>query len=351
MHTENGLRSPQTSSLVGAANNITTRYITNRNIIEALTKKEHKNGVMSPDSPEVEPEYNLTPRTEAKYSKIDEEFQMMMQRNQLNGSRVGVGVTGGNYNLPVSVPVASYDQSLLQASPQMHTSISPRPSSSETDSVYPSGGMLEMSNGYPGSASPLGAGCTPSPSPGPAPSPHRHAHKHHAPPPPHHSPRANNLRVVIPNSMPPPQDDIGYTGEVIELTISKKNSLEHLRRNVVPTALKQLTHRYCAVALHAAGRSIALTIADWSNIYQTPLSYSGLGNFGAQDFSMGSDMGIGLSWGAHQLQTLQQHNSHPVTKLISTLQLAMDQHSLKVVAFQSGIRLCETYLGSGATEI
>lgn len=87
---------------------------------------------MSPDSPEAEPEYSLTPRTEAKYSKIDEEFQMMMQRNQLNGSRVGVG--GSNYNLPVSVPVGSYDQSLLQASPQMHTSISPRPSSSETDS-------------------------------------------------------------------------------------------------------------------------------------------------------------------------------------------------------------------------
>ncbi|CAB3239715.1 unnamed protein product [Arctia plantaginis] len=224
--------------------------LTNRNIIE----KEHKNGVMSPDSPEAEPEYNLTPRTEAKYSKIDEEFQMMMQRNQLNGSRVSVGVTGGNYNLPVSVPVGNYDQSLLQASPQMHTSISPRPSSSETDSVYPSGGMLEMSNGYPGSGSPLDAGCTPSPSPGPAPSPHRHAHKAHAHvAPPHHSPRHNNLRVVIPSSMPPPQDDISYTGE-------------------------------------------------------TPLSYSGLGNFGPQDFSINSDMSIGLTWGAHQLQTLQ-HNS------------------------------------------
>lgn len=225
--------------------------LTNRNIIE----KEHKNGVMSPDSPEAEPEYNLTPRTEAKYSKIDEEFQMMMQRNQLNGSRVGVGVAGSNYNLPVSVPVGNYDQTLLQASPQMHTSISPRPSSSETDSVYPSGGMLEMSNGYPGSGSPLDAGCTPSPSPGPAPSPHRHGHKSHGhAPPPHHSPRHNNLRVVIPSSMPPPQDDISYAGE-------------------------------------------------------TPLGYSGLGNFGPQDFSINSDMGIGLTWGAHQLQTLQ-HNRY-----------------------------------------
>lgn len=46
-------------------------------------------------------------------------------------------MTASNYTLPVSVPVnSSYgDSSLLQSSPQMtHTNISPRPSSSETDS-------------------------------------------------------------------------------------------------------------------------------------------------------------------------------------------------------------------------
>lgn len=37
---------------------------------------------MSPDSPEPEDNYSLTPRTEAKYHKIDEDFQLMMQRNQ-----------------------------------------------------------------------------------------------------------------------------------------------------------------------------------------------------------------------------------------------------------------------------
>lgn len=45
---------------------------------------------MSPDSPEPEADYQLTPRTEAKYSKIDEEFQMMLQRNQINGQRVNI---------------------------------------------------------------------------------------------------------------------------------------------------------------------------------------------------------------------------------------------------------------------
>lgn len=92
---------------------------------------------MSPESPEQDTEYTLTPRTEAKYSKIDEDFQIMMQRNQQLAAGQRVTMTGGNYTLPVSVPIpGSYGESgMLQASPQMaHTNISPRPSSSETDS-------------------------------------------------------------------------------------------------------------------------------------------------------------------------------------------------------------------------
>ena len=59
--------------------------------LQALNKKEHK-GAMSPESPEPDAiEYNLTPRTEAKYTKIDEEFQLMMQRHQHNGTRVSGG--------------------------------------------------------------------------------------------------------------------------------------------------------------------------------------------------------------------------------------------------------------------
>lgn len=72
--------------------------LTNKNIIEVCIlgekknlkwtplifhlKKETKNGTMSPESPEPEDNYTLTPRTEAKYNKIDEDFQLMMQRNQ-----------------------------------------------------------------------------------------------------------------------------------------------------------------------------------------------------------------------------------------------------------------------------
>lgn len=174
--------------------------LTNKNIIEALNKKEHKNGACSPDSPEGDSEYQLTPRTEAKYNKIDEEFQMMMQRNQLANNRVAQS----SYSLPVTVPVGYNDSSLLQSSPHMGqtSSVSPRPSSSEADSVYPPGGMLEMSNGYPNSSSP-GLGGSPSPGP-PTSHPGMHPGKPPAPPmtPKHSSPappRAN-LRVVIPNT-------------------------------------------------------------------------------------------------------------------------------------------------------
>ncbi|KAK8741508.1 hypothetical protein OTU49_002253 [Cherax quadricarinatus] len=158
--------------------------LTNKNIIEALNKKEHKNGLQSPDSPDPDQEYSLTPRTEAKYNKIDEEFTLMMQRNQINGSRP-VGLN--NYNsMAVTVPVnnANYDPALMQPSPQMsHASLSPRPGSSS--------GMLDMngSNGYPGSTSPLPHGGASSP--GLLPRPHSSKT---------HSPTRPNLRVLIPNS-------------------------------------------------------------------------------------------------------------------------------------------------------
>ncbi|XP_025986288.1 myocyte-specific enhancer factor 2 isoform X4 [Solenopsis invicta] len=239
--------------------------LTNKNIIEALNKKEHK-GAMSPESPEPDAiEYNLTPRTEAKYTKIDEEFQMMMQRHQHNGSRT---MGQSNYTLPVSVPVNSYGESLLGSSPQMaHTSISPRPSSSETDSVYPPGGMLEMSNGYPPSASPLGG----SPSPGPSPAlgvgggsankgsnPSRHSPQPPPPPPPPH-PHRSNLRVVIPTVTPlaqPLSEDTNYD------------------------------NAHTQSALNAP--VVAL---------QTPTVPAGYSSFGPTDYS--SDLG-GLAWPTHQ---------------------------------------------------
>ncbi|XP_054090533.1 myocyte-specific enhancer factor 2 isoform X17 [Zeugodacus cucurbitae] len=128
--------------------------LTNKNIIE----KENKNGVMSPDSPEQEADFTLTPRTEAKYNKIDEEFQLMMQRSQMAGaSASGRNLGNTNYTLPVSVPVpGAYGDAMLQASPQMsHTNISPRPSSSETDSAHHLSHKQQSPGGQNGRASNL----------------------------------------------------------------------------------------------------------------------------------------------------------------------------------------------------
>lgn len=55
-------------------------------------------------------------------------------------------MSSSNFNLPVSVPVGGTygEASMLQTSPQLvHQSISPRPSSSETDS-----GKFSFSNYY-----------------------------------------------------------------------------------------------------------------------------------------------------------------------------------------------------------
>lgn len=136
--------------------------LTNKNIIDALNKKEKGGGLGSPggEDSDQEQDFTLTPRTEAKYNKIDEEFHMMMQRNQVNGVR---GVQQGGFSMPVTVPVAGgqyQDNDLLTASPG---TVSPRP---------PSQGLLELQGGgyqspHPSSPSPQGAKrAAPSPDPG-----------------------------------------------------------------------------------------------------------------------------------------------------------------------------------------
>lgn len=49
---------------------------------KALNKKEHRDS----ESPDPEEPFSLTPRTEEKYKKIDEEFDKMMQNYRLSVS-------------------------------------------------------------------------------------------------------------------------------------------------------------------------------------------------------------------------------------------------------------------------
>ncbi|XP_054159501.1 myocyte-specific enhancer factor 2C-like isoform X2 [Oppia nitens] len=156
---------------------------TNSDIVEALNKKEHK-GSNGCDSPEPDDsQYTLTPRTEAKYNKINEEFELMMQRNaaHINGNRStptsGLTQSSGISPIPVTLPMNSspygpQDSSLLQTTQlSPHSScVSPRPSSSSNESVDLNDyAMLDMTNpaantnGYHRSCSPSGMSGSSSP--------------------------------------------------------------------------------------------------------------------------------------------------------------------------------------------
>uniref|UniRef100_A0A3Q3N6T5 Myocyte enhancer factor 2d n=1 Tax=Mastacembelus armatus TaxID=205130 RepID=A0A3Q3N6T5_9TELE len=71
---------------------------TNADIIEALNKKEHRDC----ESPDPEEPFSLTPRTEEKYKKIDEEFDKMMQNYRLSST-----VPQPTFSMPVTVPVSN----------------------------------------------------------------------------------------------------------------------------------------------------------------------------------------------------------------------------------------------------
>ncbi|KAM9782648.1 myocyte-specific enhancer factor 2D [Neosynchiropus ocellatus] len=71
----------------------------------ALNKKEHRDS----ESPDPEEPVSLTPRTEEKYKKIDEEFDKMMQNYRLSTSAHQPPF------MPVAVPVSSESSSLVGA--------------------------------------------------------------------------------------------------------------------------------------------------------------------------------------------------------------------------------------------
>ncbi|XP_043920109.1 myocyte-specific enhancer factor 2C isoform X11 [Protopterus annectens] len=79
---------------------------TNSDIVEALNKKENKGC----DSSDPDSCYALTPRTEEKYKKINEEFDNMIRNHKMPG------VPPPNYEMPVSIPVTN-PNSLVYGNP------------------------------------------------------------------------------------------------------------------------------------------------------------------------------------------------------------------------------------------
>ncbi|XP_062998231.1 myocyte-specific enhancer factor 2A isoform X1 [Elgaria multicarinata webbii] len=71
---------------------------TNSDIVEALNKKENRGC----DSPDPDTSYVLTPHTEEKYKKINEEFDNMMRNH-----KIAPGLPPQNFSMSVTVPVSS----------------------------------------------------------------------------------------------------------------------------------------------------------------------------------------------------------------------------------------------------
>ncbi|XP_059714605.1 myocyte-specific enhancer factor 2A isoform X4 [Haemorhous mexicanus] len=75
---------------------------TNSDIVEALNKKEHRGC----DSPDPDTSYVLTPHTEEKYKKINEEFDNMMRNHKIAVS-TKPGLPAQNFSMSVTVPVSN----------------------------------------------------------------------------------------------------------------------------------------------------------------------------------------------------------------------------------------------------
>ncbi|XP_057265720.1 myocyte-specific enhancer factor 2A isoform X2 [Pezoporus wallicus] len=71
---------------------------TNSDIVEALNKKEHRGC----DSPDPDTSYVLTPHTEEKYKKINEEFDNMMRNH-----KIAPGLPAQSFSMSVTVPVSN----------------------------------------------------------------------------------------------------------------------------------------------------------------------------------------------------------------------------------------------------
>ncbi|KAM4747922.1 myocyte-specific enhancer factor 2A isoform 3-T3 [Rhinophrynus dorsalis] len=71
---------------------------TNSDIVEALNKKEHRGC----DSPDPDGSYVLTPHTEEKYKKINEEFDNMMRNH-----KISPGLPQQTFSMSVTVPISN----------------------------------------------------------------------------------------------------------------------------------------------------------------------------------------------------------------------------------------------------
>ncbi|KAK7899187.1 hypothetical protein WMY93_020040 [Mugilogobius chulae] len=113
---------------------------TNSDIVEALNKKEHRGC----DSPDGDSSYILTPSTEEKYKKINEEFDHMMRTHKISaGHAPPVFMHGVPYSSSVGAASVLSDSGLLTA---VHSQLQRSSSPQRPPSAGATGGQQESSD-------------------------------------------------------------------------------------------------------------------------------------------------------------------------------------------------------------
>ncbi|PWA18826.1 hypothetical protein CCH79_00004807 [Gambusia affinis] len=270
-----------------------------RLLVQALHKKEHRGC----DSPDNESSYVLTPSTEEKYKKINEEFDNMMKSHKIStgqpqqhfmhpasgsttycheGGRVGRGGGaggaaaggGGVTSQALAAATAVLSDSGILCSPHTHTH-------RHTNSSQRPPSTGNTVNGFMGSSGGGILGKT-----GPAKSPPSLPHQASGPIP---GSRKGDLRVVIPHCK----------GMMLSSErLGGGQSAQPLSTPVVSIATPSLTHQSLGYSSISSAYSSA---ADYS------LNSADMTGFGsAADHSLGSMM----PWEQHQLSSLGSANSN-----------------------------------------
>ncbi|KAE8588351.1 hypothetical protein XENTR_v10022475 [Xenopus tropicalis] len=294
---------------------------TNADIIEALNKKHRE--YESPDADEV---FALTPQTEEKYKKIDEEFDKMMQ-----SYRLASAVPAPNFAMPVTVPVTNQNalqfsnpggslvtQSLMTSSLTDPRLLSPPQPALQRNTVSPGlpqrpasagamlGGELNNSNGT--CPSPVGNGyISARASPGLIP-----------------VSNGNSLGKVIPAKSPPPPNQnsqLGANSRKPDLRVitsqGGKGLMHHLsaqRLGGVSQAAHSLTTPVVSVATPSLLSHHGLPFSAMPTAYNTDYQLTSADLSSLSTFSSPSSLSLGnvTAW---QQQQQQQHH-HQAQQLI-----------------------------------
>ncbi|XP_061461590.1 myocyte-specific enhancer factor 2D isoform X11 [Rhineura floridana] len=299
---------------------------TNADIIEALNKKHRE--CESPDGDDV---FTLTPQTEEKYKKIDEEFDKMMQTYRLTSA-----VPAPNFAMPVTVPVTNQNtlqfsnpggtlvtQSLVTSSLTDPRLLSPQQPTLQRNTVSPglpqrpasAGAMLggDLNNTNGACPSPVGNGYVSArASPGLLP-----------------VSNGNSLGKVIPAKSPPPPShstQLATNNRKPDLRVitsqSGKGLMHHL--NTQRLVVSQATHSLTTPVVSVATPSLltqGLPFSAMPTAYNTDYQLTSADLSSLPSFS--SPTGLSLSnisaWQQQPQQQQQQQQQHLVPVSLSNL--------------------------------